>query len=77
MLPLHYAAFFDAAVILKVLLRASKARGKIVIIRGGGGGGGDTPFPKHCLHTPSYMMSSGVELSVVFGTSKSLPKKEL
>ena len=75
MLPLHYAAFFDAAVILKVLLRASKARGKIVIILGGGGG--DTPFPKHCLHTPSYVMSNGVELSVVFCTSKSLPKKEL
>lgn len=27
MLPLHYAAFFDAAPILRVLLKASSARG--------------------------------------------------
>ena len=28
MLPLHYASFFDAAPILRVLLKASNARGK-------------------------------------------------
>ena len=27
MLPLHYASFFDAAAILRVLLKASNARG--------------------------------------------------
>ena len=32
MLPLHYAAFFDAAAILKVLLKASKARGVLNFI---------------------------------------------
>ena len=29
MLPLHYASFFDAAPILRVLLKASNARGKV------------------------------------------------
>ena len=28
MLPLHYASFFDAAPILRVLLKASNARGE-------------------------------------------------
>lgn len=31
MLPLHYASFFDAAPILRVLLKASNARGKLKI----------------------------------------------
>ena len=29
MLPLHYASFFDAAAILRVLLKASNARGNV------------------------------------------------
>ena len=32
MLPLHYAAFFDAATILKVLLEASKTRGELDVV---------------------------------------------
>jgi len=33
MLPLHYASFFDAAPILRVLLKASNARGMAVRLR--------------------------------------------
>lgn len=32
MLPLHYASFFDAAPILRVLLKASNARGEVEIL---------------------------------------------